>query len=311
MKFSHPFGKGKIRITQTYHVSGGNKAVDMVWDFVSNPLKKVYALGDGVLNSYHVTGGSYAILHLKDSNLKALYVHCHRWTVKEGSSVKRGQHIGYIAPRSVNGGYPEHLHLGLQWKQGSGYPNLMDYMDREIQYTPAGPVIEKMWFNGDSINWGLFKDLSYLNGPDYKPGNKLKFSDTMNLRNDNGDKVATVAKGAVGMLTSEGIMQDGYWRYGIRFGDISGVVADTSRNDLTNMAITNVNGSKPNPCKEYEKQITKLEWQVTELERQLNSANKKVEELEIENAKYKGDRAFLTELADNDKRLAGYVSESK
>jgi len=172
MKFFNPFGTGAIWISQTYHAGSKNIAVDMVGALILNPWSKLYAVADGKVKTITGILGGYLALDIDNSNIRALYVHGDRWVVKVGQHVKRGQHIGYIKNFT-----PKHLHLGLQYKQGSGYPNLMDYMDRSLTYKTKYPSIRAIWWKDGEINWSLFKDKSYLKEvPKYTKGQKLVFS---------------------------------------------------------------------------------------------------------------------------------------
>jgi len=154
MKFSNPFKSGTLWISQTYHQNTSNKAVDFGSVSVG---KSVYAIADGTITTVSSASGSYCVLTIKDSPIKAFYVHCYNF-VKKGTVVKKGDKIAEIAPKEVNGGYAVHFHLGLNL----GY-NLMDYMDRKIIFATKYADIMKSWFtSSEKINWSLFKDLSYI-----------------------------------------------------------------------------------------------------------------------------------------------------
>ncbi len=154
MKFSNPFKTGTLWISQTYHQNTSNKAVDFGSVSVG---KSVYAIADGTITTVSSASGSYCVLTIKDSPIKAFYVHCYNF-VKKGTVVKKGDKIAEIAPKEVNGGYAVHFHLGLNL----GY-NLMDYMDRKIIFATKYADIMKSWFlSSEKINWALHKDLSYI-----------------------------------------------------------------------------------------------------------------------------------------------------
>lgn len=283
MKFFNHFGSGAIHITQTYHTGNNNRAVDMVGDFILNPWAKVYAVADGKPSMITGILGGYLALDLDNSNLRVLYVHGDRWVVKVGQQVKRGQHIGYVKLFS-----PKHLHLGLQYKRGAGYPNLMDYMDRSLTYKTKYPSIRAIWWKDGKINWNLFKDRSYLKEtPQYKRGQKLVFTDTMEYRNQKGIDIGDVAKGAVCKLISNAVWGTiaGYsgWWYDADFLDIKGgQIADTSRNKLTDAQVSRIDSTipkPPDPCTEYKKTITELEQKLRALQRKFDSAI--VEQVEV------------------------------
>ena len=150
-KFGRPF-KGKLIITNTYHQNSSNKAVD-ISAVADTP---VYAIGDGAIYKHYTNLGSYCTFVLDGSPIKVFYVHTYRW-IPSGKKVKKGEVICYIAPTSLNGGHPTHLHLGL----ALGY-NLMDYMARDNTFAPRDSIVKKAWFNADgSFNWKLHKDLDY------------------------------------------------------------------------------------------------------------------------------------------------------
>lgn len=169
MKFSNPFGKGEVWISQTYHTNTSNKAVDFGNLAVGTP---VYAIADGTISTTSAGGGSYCVLSVKDTTFKIFYVHTYKWLAK-GTVVKKGQKICEIAPTSLTG-YPVHLHLGIGIYQLS-FRNLMDYMDRSIIFRTKYADIKKSWFNNtENLNWALFKDLHYLPDPIIDPCESIK-----------------------------------------------------------------------------------------------------------------------------------------
>ena len=150
-KFGKPL-KGTLFITQTYHSNSSNKAVD----FSAVKDAPVYAIGDGYIKAHYTNLGSYCIFILDGSPIKVFYVHTYRW-IPSGQKVKKGEVICYIAPTTLNGGYPTHLHLGL----ALGY-NLIDYLARDNTLSTKYADIKKVWFNADgTFNWKLHKDLDY------------------------------------------------------------------------------------------------------------------------------------------------------
>lgn len=160
MKFSNPFGKGEVWISQTYHTNTSNRAVDFGNLVAGSP---VYAIADGTISATSTGGGSYCVLSVKDTTFKIFYVHTYKWLAK-GTVVKKGQKICEIAPTSLTG-YPVHLHLGIGIYQLK-FRNLMDYFDRGIVFRTKYADIKKSWFNNtENLNWSLFKDLDYLPDP--------------------------------------------------------------------------------------------------------------------------------------------------
>jgi regulator of replication initiation timing len=118
--------------------------------------KPVYAIGDGYIKAHYTNLGSYCTFILDGSPIKVFYVHTYKW-IASGKKVKKGEVICYVAPTSLNGGYPTHLHLGL----ALGY-NLIDYMARDNKFATKYADIKKSWFNADgTFNWSLHKDLDY------------------------------------------------------------------------------------------------------------------------------------------------------
>lgn len=163
MKFSNPL-KRALWVTQTYHTNSSNRAIDIsaVADW------PVYAMTDGVVKNVSSSYGSYMTIKTEGFNPLIYYVHVYRFQKKVGDTVKEGELICYVAPKSKNGGYPTHLHTGLG-KTTKGFSNIMDYMDRGIEFRTGGPVIKKLWFNGDNINWSLFNDYDYRTDPKPEP----------------------------------------------------------------------------------------------------------------------------------------------
>lgn len=180
-KYRNPFNSQELWISQTYHSTSSNKAVDFGNAPAGTP---VYAIADGTIGTISSAYGSYLTLDVANSDHKLFYVHIYNFKVNRGQSVKRGQLLAEIAPQSVNGGYPPHLHLGLQTQY-----NLMDYMDRSIAFRTRYQAIKDMWFIGENLNWSLFEDLSYLNNAmSFKKGDRVQFTGTQWIRKGAGDK---------------------------------------------------------------------------------------------------------------------------
>lgn len=185
-KFVSPTGSNTIWLSQTYHTSSGNTAIDIG----SLPLgSPIYAVASGTVGTVSPTAGSYLTIKVDNSPLTLFYVHIYNFTVKAGQKVKVGDKIGEIAPKNMNGGFVPHLHLGLQ----VGY-NIMDYFDRSIIFKTSYQEIKKVWFNGDNLNWGLFKDLSYDNNQNmgFKKGDVIIFTAKQNKRGGAGTGFADI-----------------------------------------------------------------------------------------------------------------------
>jgi hypothetical protein len=172
-----------LYVTQTYHTGSNNTAVDLS-AVADSP---VYAVADGKI-TYRSSGhGSYCIQQLDNSDLKVYYVHTYKW-VPANTQVKKGQIICYIAPTSLNGGNPTHLHIGLQTGK-----YFMDYLDRNVSIKAGftwgskdNLAIRNAWFNGGStFDWSKHKDLSYANSS-FKIGDKIQITGEQNIRKGSG-----------------------------------------------------------------------------------------------------------------------------
>lgn len=185
-KFVSPTGSNTIWLSQTYHTSSGNTAIDIGSLPVGSPI---YAVASGTVGTVSPTAGSYLTIKVDNSPLTLFYVHIYNFTVKAGQKVKTGDKIGEIAPKSLNGGFSPHLHLGLQTGK-----NIMDYFDRGIIFRTAYKDIKKVWFKGDSLNWSLFKDLSYESGTtmSFKKGDVIIFTAKQNKRGGAGTGFADI-----------------------------------------------------------------------------------------------------------------------
>ena len=202
-KFGNPLGQGtELFITQTYHNTAGNTAIDIS----SLANKPVYAIADGKILHTDTKLGSYCSTSITGSNLGSLfYVHTYKW-LPVGTSFKKGDKICEIAPTSLNGNNPTHLHLGLPT---GNY--IMDYMDRSIIFRAGftwgskdNLAIRNAWFNGGSeLNWALFKDLSYNdNTMSYKIGDKIEFTGTQNIRQGSGTNYPSTGSTQIGQTAT-------------------------------------------------------------------------------------------------------------
>ena len=202
-KFGNPLGQGtELFITQTYHNTAGNTAIDIS----SLANKPVYAIADGKILHTDTKLGSYCSTSITGSNLGSLfYVHTYKW-LPVGTSFKKGDKICEIAPTSLNGNNPTHLHLGLPT---GNY--IMDYMDRSIIFRAGftwgskdNLAIRNAWFNGGSeLNWALFKDLSYNdNTMSYKIGDVIEFTGTQNIRQGSGTSYPSTGSTQIGQTAT-------------------------------------------------------------------------------------------------------------
>lgn len=186
-KFTSPLGN-ELWITQTYHTGGNNTAIDLS----ANADVPVYALADGVVTYRSSGAGSYCIQTVTDSILKIYYVHSYKW-VNANTFVKKGDVICYIAPTSLNGGYPTHLHLGLQTGK-----EIMDYFDRSIVFRTKYQAIKDVWFKGEDLDWSKFKDLSYTST--FKIGDKIQVTGEQNIRQGSGTSYPITGSTKIGEI---------------------------------------------------------------------------------------------------------------
>lgn len=182
-KFKSPFDN-ELWVTQNYHTNSSNRAID-ISAIVDTP---VHAIASGKITYRSSGAGSYCIQTIDDSDIKIYYVHTYKW-LTIGTHVNQGDIICYIAPTSLNGGFPTHLHLGTDLNH-----NLMDYMDRNIVFRTKYSDIKADWFNSDgSLNWSLFKDLNYDNtsSANFKVGDRIIFREKVKIRVGSGLKYDT------------------------------------------------------------------------------------------------------------------------
>ena len=273
MKLGNPFGKSKeLYITQTLH-GNSNTAIDCYGaKYIAN--LPVYAIADGKVGNYYKAGGSYISQYPDNSDLRIWYVHIYN-CVANGSYVKKGQKIGEIAPKSVNGGHPLHLHLGLTPK-GS---NIMSYFDRSIPFRTAYSNIFAKWFtsSGD-IDWRHFQDLSYNgNTMAFKKGDKIIFTGEQNIRKGSGTSYAVTGTATVGMIaTIEGEPReaDDYTWYDLVDNNW---VADVGKFKTYVAPIIPTPPVEPD-CKKYIEQIDTLNKEIEGLKMGLGSLEELLED---------------------------------
>ena len=273
-KFGNPLGGSKqVWLTQTYHGSS-NTAIDL-YGYRYEANMPVYALADGKILGRSMGGGSYCYQSVTGTDIKIWYVHTHNW-LATGTTVKKGQKICEIAPKSKTG-YAEHLHLGLTPK-GKYY--IMDYFDRGIPFRTKYADIKASWFKSDgTLDWSKFKDLSYINNPMFKKGDKIIFTDVQNIRKGSGTNYEVTAQSKAGQITSieDGPREaDNYTWYDIVGGDW---VADVGKFEIYT--------APPEPpvepdCSEYKERIQLLEKENETLRLAVKSLQKQIEGLQAE-----------------------------
>lgn len=247
MKFGSPLD-GVLRLTQTYHTGGNNTAIDL-GGTTDTPVK---AIADGTIAYSSPKAGSYCTQQVDGSNLVVYYVHTYKW-LPVGTRVKKGQVICYIAPKSLNGGFPTHLHLGLT---AGNY--IMDYFDRSIQFTTNYQDIANEWFvskdKNAGVNWGLFRDLHISIVPTFKIGDKVVFTGVNNVRSSsvvdptNKNVISKTVAGQVAFIKDGVRYSNGYPMYDMDFvGGGTGWVAYTGRFRLYDPA---KDDPKPTPTPE-------------------------------------------------------------
>lgn len=276
---------GEIWITQTYHTASNNTAVD----FSAVAETPVYAVADGVVTYRSSGAGSYCIQTLDNSDLKVYYVHTYKW-VAANTRVMAGQIICYVAPTSLNGGYPTHLHLGLQTGK-----YLMDYMDRGIAFRTKYADIKAIWFIGENLDWSKFKDLNYDNTAMFKIGDKIEFTGIQNIRKGSGTSFPVTGSTAIGMLSiiEDGPrVADGHTWWDLNNGDW---VADVGKFKLYVKPPEPPAPPEPTEC---EKQVTRLEGELEVLESTTEAQGVQITTLRAEVDEKKGDLEKLQIMFD-------------
>tara|TARA_Y100001960_G_scaffold272397_1_gene299930 strand:+ start:774 stop:1463 length:690 start_codon:yes stop_codon:yes gene_type:complete len=98
-------------------------------DYFAAPGTEVYAISDGIVYfSDHEPGyGGVIIIEHTPKGAYSLYGHvsARRWLIEKGSSVTKGQLIGYIAEtdEGYGIGIVPHLHFSIRLGSPSDYPN--------------------------------------------------------------------------------------------------------------------------------------------------------------------------------------------
>ena len=268
-KFRSPFSSNELWLTQTYHTGGGNTAVD----FSATTDTPVYAIASGVVTYRSAGSGSYCIQTVKDSDIKIYYVHTYKW-VNANTFVNKGDIICYIAPTSLNGGYPTHLHLGLQIGKW-----LMDYFDRSIIFRTKYQAIKDIWFKGEVLDWSKFSDLSYMNS--FKIGDRIVFNEVQNIREGSGTSFKITGQTGISQLGTikDGVrVADGYNWFDIQFyGGGTGWVADVGKfTVLDTIPVPPTQPPSTPNCDEYIEKVRILSEEIEVLNIGLGELNNKL-----------------------------------
>ena len=284
-KYRSPFSSNELWISQTYHTTGSNKAVDFGNAPVGTP---VYAVADGTIGTISSAYGSYLTLDVANSDHKLFYVHIYNWKVSKGQSLKKGQLLAEIAPQSVNGNYPPHLHLGLQTQY-----SLMDYMDRNITFRTKYQAIKDVWFTGDSFNWSKHKDLSYTVSSFLK-GDMVQFTGVQNIRTGSGTEYKVQRSSMVGEVAKiiDGPrIADGYvwWDMAFNAGG-TGWVAEVNKFKKYVKPVTPPEPPGQTGC---EKQVESLKEEILALESITETLEAEKEVLITQNVELYGDISSL------------------
>lgn len=276
-KFTSPLGN-ELWITQTYHTGGNNTAIDLS----ANADVPVYALADGIVTYRSSGAGSYCIQTVTDSILKIYYVHTYKW-VGANTFVKKGDVICYIAPTSLNGGYPTHLHLGLQ----VGY-NIMDYFDRSIIFRTKYQAIKDIWFKGEDLDWSKFRDLSYIG---FKVGDRIEFTGVQNIRSGSGTSYSTTSQTAKGMtatIIGGSRVANGYTWWDIRVDNGgTGWIADVGKMEVYTTPPVQPPVVPPEST-ECEKEVVRLQGEIDSLKASTTLLDSKLRESQEERKRLEG-----------------------
>jgi hypothetical protein len=279
-KFRSPFGTNELWLTQTFHTGSNNTAIDLS----ATAGTPVYALADGKITYRSSGAGSYCIQDVDNSDLKIYYVHTYNW-VGANSVVKKGQKICEIAPSSVNGGYPTHLHLGLPVGK-----YIVNYLDRSIVFKTKYQAIKDIWFKGDVFDWSKHKDLSYENtAMKYKVGDVIEFTGTQNIRQGSGTKYPVTGSTKVGQtatIIGGPRYSDSYTWWDIRIdGGGTGWLADVGKWKIYVAPTAPPPAPEPSPspepcskCVEYQKQTTTLNNEINTLKSKLGTQGGQLDE---------------------------------
>jgi putative cell wall-binding protein len=137
-------------------------AYHMAEDVEAPAGTEVHAAANGVVRKlvnfqgYQEYGGVALIEHQSVTGSKnvSLYGHLdpYRFKVKVGQIVNRGDVIGYLGSREINGGWKTHLHFGIrkgaytsQWiYYGFGDANALKQWEKASEYVPARSYVKEV-----------------------------------------------------------------------------------------------------------------------------------------------------------------------
>lgn len=266
MAYSSLF-KRDVRITQAYK-GVNHKGLDMSTGAVRTPVylpnKAVEGYVWEILKGYSYNGKYYAnspiiyIRHKDGSGSRYIHSYPEDVKVKVGDTIKAGIQVCCTG----NSGYSKGDHLHFEW--------LKTWNDMNSHTDPAPFVMD------DNIK---------LLGV----GERLEFLKVMNIRNDKYEDIGDVAIGAVGEIVGIADYKDGYQYYKVRFDDITGLVADTNYNIISDKQVTKLNGDKAVSNEDLIKQLNELNEKIIKLENLVNELS-----LELDNKDSKIDKLQKT-----------------
>jgi hypothetical protein len=298
-KFRSPFTTDELFVTQTYHgesaTNPGDLSKQCAVDFSKVGGSNVLSVCPGVVDIVTASFGSYVSVIPDNAQFKILYVHVDRFEVSPGQRVQAGTVLGKV--RAMTG---SHLHFGLKNISGvAPHPRPMEYFDRSLVFKTNYQSIRDIWFSGNSLNWSLFKDLSYDNTIMFKKGDKIEFTGTQNIRQGSGTNFPTTGSTQIGQLATiigGPRTADNYTWWDVRIdGGGTGWLADVGKWKIYVAPVPTpepipIPPPSPEPCSkciEYQKQMTTLNNEINTLKSklgtqggQLDEAHREIKKLE-------------------------------
>ena len=240
-KLFPPLGAVPHRVSQTYHGEDRYHPDDLslqcAVDIGAVKGTHTYAPWDAkIVNVIHAGEDSYITF---DIGLPwwVLYVHVDT-KLKIGDIVKKGDVVGWVES--------DHIHEGLKNKnEQAPHPELMDYMDRGVEWYATHPDIKKIWCNEDGdLEWGRFKDLAVVTAPPAVIiGEKYKLTSNVKLRKGTGTNTGVIRVmkegGIVSVASKDVVWGTGYYWVKIHAGEDTGHMA---------WGFAEKVGSAPDPC---------------------------------------------------------------
>lgn len=137
--FSSPFG---FRTDPKWGGTSRHTGIDLATD-KGNP---VYATGDGVVEAVRSEAGGYGNSILIDHGFgyKTRYAHLQSFSVVEGTSVRRGDNIGFTGCSGKSTG--PHLHYEVLYR--GGYLNPLNFMDLSMPLEDWSAMVRKVDWKG-------------------------------------------------------------------------------------------------------------------------------------------------------------------